>query len=108
MTQELEHRFNEPMWDIHGRAYKEEGYNASRYLLMLYDHGGLGTAKILINSSNVSEGYTTLWKLRRLDLTVEAQIYDHPEWHPLFSKEELAIIRKRLMEYKYGPALGSA
>ena len=42
----------------------------------------------------------------RLDLTVEALIYDNTEWHPLFTEEELEIVRKRLIEYEYPPALG--
>jgi hypothetical protein len=68
---------------------------------MVVEHGGLETARILINSSTVSEGYTALWQLKRLDLTVEATIIDHPKWHPLFTDQELAICRQRLVAYGY-------
>jgi hypothetical protein len=39
---------------------------------MLYEHRGLETARILLHSTNVSEGYTR----GRLDLTVEAVVHD--------------------------------
>jgi hypothetical protein len=45
---------------------------------------------------NVSEGYTALWERGRLDLTVEALIHDNPQWHPLFTPEELAICTEPL------------
>jgi hypothetical protein len=61
----------------------------------------LETARILLHSTNVSEGYTALWERGRLDLTVEAVIHDNPKWHTLFTAEELAICSKRLKEYRY-------
>jgi len=48
---------------------------------------------------NVSEGYTALWERGRLDLTVEALIHDNPQWHPLFTPEELDICTERLTQY---------
>jgi len=50
---------------------------------------------------NVSEGYTALWERGRLDLTVEALIHDNPQWHSLFTPEELAICTERLTQYEY-------
>ena len=64
-------------------------------------HGG-GTARVLLNASNVSEGYVALWERKRLDLTVESVILGK-EWHPLFSEEEREIARNRLAEYGYTP-----
>jgi hypothetical protein len=69
---------------------------------MLYEHRGLETARILLHSPNVSEGYT-LYLRGRLDLTVEAVIHDNPKWHPLFTQDELAICTKRLEDYRYLP-----
>ncbi|HEY5178143.1 MAG TPA: hypothetical protein VII95_21520 [Terriglobales bacterium] len=60
------------------------------------------TARILLHSPNVSEGYT-LYLRGRLDLTVEAVIHDNPKWHPLFTQDELAICTKRLEDYRYLP-----
>ncbi len=105
MKEDLVKRFNSAMWDIYKRAKSEAKYNATRYLHMLDSHGELETAHILINSPEVSEGYTALWERRRLDLTVEALIFDNFEYHELFSEDELHKAKKRLIEYKYGPAM---
>ena len=106
MSSDLQRHFDLEMLNIYRRAKYKAGYTATRYFQMLNDHGGLETAKILINSATVSEGYTALYMRGRLDLTVEALIFDNPEWHSLFSQDELNIVRKRLMEYQYGPAMG--
>jgi hypothetical protein len=49
----------------------------------------------------VSEGYAALWERNRLDLTVEAVIYDNPKWHRLFTEEELTTCKRRLADYRY-------
>jgi hypothetical protein len=95
--------FDQEMFRIYERAHSEAKYNATRFLHMLYEHRGLETARILLHSANVSEGYTALWERGRLDLTVEALIHDDPKWHPLFTQEELAICTERLKEYRYLP-----
>jgi len=100
MKTAIEMKFDKSMMDIYRRAKDQCNYNATRYLGMLLDHGGLKTAKILINASNVSDGYTALWERHRLDLTIEALILD-PEWNELFTDQERDIARKRLIEYKY-------
>lgn len=93
--------FDEEMLDVYRRANSDAHYNATRFLHMLHEHGGLETARILLHSPNVSEGYTALWQLGRLDLTVEAVIYDNPKWHPLFTQPELDTCIRRLTEYRY-------
>lgn len=89
-TQGLEQDFHSEMVTIYTRAKKECDYNATRFLQMLSEHGGLETAKRLIGADNVSDGYTALWEFKRLDLTVEALILRQP-WNGLFSAEELEI-----------------
>ena len=106
MGDSLIDQFNLAMYDIYKHAKKDVKYNAIRYLHMLDSYGGLETAHILINSSAVSEGYVALWERGRLDLTVEALIYDNPEFQKLFSEEELNNLKKRLIAYKYPPAVG--
>lgn len=96
----LEARFDDAMMKAYRRALYECGYNATRFLQMLYEHRGLGTARILLHASHVSDGYIALWERKRLDLTVEAIILD-PTWRPLFSEEEREIARRRLTEYDY-------
>jgi hypothetical protein len=87
MSSELEALFDEAMMDVYRRALSECGYNAARFLHMLYEHRGLETARILLRASKVSEGYVALWERKRLDLTVEAVILA-PQWESLFSDEE--------------------
>ena len=69
MSDETEIRFDEAMMDVYRRALKECGYNATRFLPMLYEHRGLETARILLRASRVSEaisrsGNESGWTLR--------------------------------------------
>ena len=93
--------FDEEMLGIYERAVSEAHYKATHFLTMLHEHRGLETARLLIHSSTVSEGYTALWERKRLDLTVEAVVHDNPKWHPLFTRDELGICVKRLTDYGY-------
>jgi hypothetical protein len=97
-------QFDEEMLNIYRRAKLEAGYNASLFLHMLGEHGGLETARILIHKDRVSDGYTALYLRGRLDITVEAVIRDNPKWHTLFTSKELEICDERLRSYDY-PAL---
>jgi hypothetical protein len=89
------------MLSIYQRALSEAHYKATRFLTMLSDHGGLETARSLIHSLTVSESYAALWERNRLNLTVEAVIYDNPKWHRLCTEEELALCKRRLTDYRY-------
>jgi hypothetical protein len=93
--------FDEEMFSVYRRSRSEANYNAVRFLRMLDEHHGLETARILIHSPGVSDGYTALWNRGRLDLTVEAVIHDNPKFHSLFTSDELAICTKRLVDYEY-------
>lgn len=99
---DLEAQFDRAMMDVYVRAKSEAKYTASIFHRMLCERGGLATARYLINDSTESQGYTALWELGRLDLTVEALVVDNPKWHPLFSLEELHKARERLAKYEYG------
>lgn len=92
--------FHEAMLNVYRRAKSEAGYNASRYLGMVSEQGGLEAARSLLHSATVSDGYTALWERGRLDLTVEALILD-PRWVELFTDSERQIARRRLEEYGY-------
>ena len=100
MNKEVEARFDNAMMDVYRRALAECDYKATRFLHMLHEHRGLGTARILLHASSVSEGYVALWERQRLDLTVEAVILG-TEWHSLFTDQEREIARKRLADYGY-------
>jgi hypothetical protein len=97
----LENEFHEAMLNIYRVAKSEAKYNAQRFLQMVVDHGGHEAARMLINASTVSEGYTALWERGRLDLTVEAMVVNTPKFHSLFTKDELQVCKSRLREYGY-------
>ena len=98
---DLPEQFDAAMVDIYRRAKAEENYNATIFLRMLTERGGLQTAKFLINSMKPSDGYTELYFRKRLDLTVEAMVVENPRWHELFTHEEIERARGRLGEYQY-------
>lgn len=100
-------QFDAAMLEIYRRAKSEADYNATIFLRMLGDRGGLDTAKYLINSSKPSDGYTHLYERGRLDLTVEAMVVENSKWHELFTVDELAKARLRLKQYGYTPKLES-
>lgn len=101
MGEELVKRFHQAMLDIYKRALTEANYKPSVFLRMVGEHGGYETARRLIHSDHVSDGYVKLFERGRLDLTVEAVIIDNQQWHELFRDDELDICRKRLHAYGY-------
>ena len=100
MITDIEKQFHGAMIDIYRRAKQELGYNATRFLGMVSEHGGLATAKILLAADGVSEGYVKLVENQRLDLSVEAVILER-EWWPWFSDLERATAVRRLKKYEY-------
>jgi len=100
-TSRLERAFGYAMIELHRRAKAEASYNASRFLQMVIEYGGLATAKILINAPHESDGYTANWERGRLALGVEALVVGNEEWHTLFSHAEIERARDRLRQYRY-------
>ncbi len=78
------------------------GYNPTYFAQMLDEQGGLRTSKRLINDSTPSDGFTKLWELRRLNLTVEAVALRAP-YSALFTQVERIKARRRLEDYDYKP-----
>ena len=101
MLDAIESQFHEGMLEIYRRAKDEAKYNASLFLRMVEEQGGFQAARTLINSANPSSGYTRLWKLKRLDLSVEVVVLQSSQFHPLFTEHELEICKKRLRDYGY-------
>ncbi len=99
---ELESTFDRAMLGIYRNGKSEAGYNATRFLAMLHEHGGLKTARMLLRTAEVSDGFTALWERDRLDLTVEAHLLE-PRFDELFSDEERETARRRLEHYGYRP-----
>ena len=101
MPTALEAAFHAAMEEIYRRAKGEAGYNATAFRGMVAELGGPEAARRLINARAVSDGYTALWERKRLDLTVEAKVVETPQFHALFTEEEIEICRRRLEEYGY-------
>lgn len=91
-------KFEEEIRDKMRRAKKECKYNPTRFIQMLAQYGGVGTAKKLIADAiegKMSDGFTTLYLCGRLDLTMEDSVCK-PEYQSLFSPEEIAYCKKVL------------
>ncbi|MET3196932.1 HNH endonuclease [Gottfriedia sp. OAE603] len=101
MSKELEILFHKDMLNIYTNA-KNIGYNASRFKQMVANEGGLTVARKFITNNTPSEGFTSLWELKRLDLTVEALILKE-KYQYLFSEYERKKVFERLLEYGYEP-----
>lgn len=96
---ELEIQFHKDMLNIYENA-KKVGYNASRFKQMVANQGGLNVAKKFIINNIPSDGFTNLWELGRLDLTVEALVLQET-YQSLFSEEERQVVLDRLKEYGF-------
>jgi len=95
-----EDQFHQAMINVYETAKLECNYNASYFLRMVSEHGGLEAAKRLLATTEPSEGFTTLWVNRRLDLTVEAHVIK-PDYQQLFTTDEIAIAEQRLIDVEY-------
>lgn len=98
---DLEKEFHEEMLSIYRRAQSEANYNATRFLKMVANIGGVETAHKLINTENVSDGYTALWERGKLELTVEALILENQKFQSLFTTDQIEICATRLEKYGY-------
>ena len=96
---ELEDKFDQEMLGIYNAA-QEHGYHATQLLRMINQKGGYETAKQLIRSSQISEGFRRLADLGKLDITIEAKVL-LPEYHDLFDEKDREKCRERLEEYGY-------
>lgn len=96
----LEIKFNADMKSIYDRAKKELGYNATRFLQLLSQVGGIEAAKKLISKDGGTYGFEVLWENKRLDLSVEAHVLK-PEYENLFTEEERELCKDRLSKFGF-------
>lgn len=97
---EQEDLFHRAMVRVYERARDEAGYNATRFLQMVAERGGLETARQLLHAPAVSDGFTALWEKGRLDLSVEFQVLQ-VEFENLFTEDERESARQRLHAYRF-------
>ncbi len=96
----LENQFNEDMQNIYLTAKRELGYNATRFLQLISEKGGVKAAKLLIAKDGGTYGFEVLWENNRLDLSVEAHVLKE-KYSELFSEVEKEMCRKRLSDFGY-------
>ncbi|NMN97827.1 GmrSD restriction endonuclease domain-containing protein [Antrihabitans stalactiti] len=92
--------FGRRMVDAYNRARTEVNYNATYFRSMLAELGPVSTARKLLASPAVSDGFAALWERGRVDLTVEA-IVVRPEFASLFDEHEVEIANRRLDQFGY-------
>ncbi len=99
MSASLEGEFHRAMLNIYDTA-AELDYRPILFLQMVHEHGGVETARRLLGAPEPQEGLTTLWKLGRLDTSMEALVVQE-RWMPLFNDDERQAARDRLRAYGY-------
>jgi hypothetical protein len=81
-------------------ALKRLGYVPTRFIHMVADVGGVDAAHALLTGPSASDGFTTLWELGRLDMSVEATVL-LPWYSEIFSEQELRAARRRLQDHRF-------
>ena len=92
--------FHKAMIEVYQQAKDETGYNATYFIRMVSEQGGLRAARQLLSGAKPSDGFTALWERRRLDLSVEATAL-RDDFASLFTENELEVARTRLTQYGY-------
>jgi len=93
--------FHEELLATYWEAKEKCHYNATRFLQMLQEHGGVETARRLLTTGPVAQsGLTELWLCERLHISVEAKVL-LPKYRHLFDDEIRTAARKRLQEYGF-------
>jgi hypothetical protein len=93
-------RFTDDMVDTYYVLGEETGYWAQRFLQSVRRNGGVEAARRLLSKPQPSEGLETLRKIRRLDISVEADVL-RPEYAALFTESEREVARERLRAFGY-------
>ncbi|MGJ7500723.1 hypothetical protein ACSFBF_10230 [Variovorax sp. ZT5P49] len=100
MSDPLEQQFHHAMLGLYDAAADlKPPFRSQRFLNMVRERGGRAAAAQLLTGARPSDGFTELF-LRgkdKLKLTVE-YLALQDEWKSLFSEEQLAIARQRLIE----------
>ena len=71
------------------------GYTPSIWMQMIQKHGAVDTARRLVVSGDLQDGFRRLLSMGRADLTVESSVLDE-RWYDLFTDQEREVARWRL------------
>lgn len=93
---ELENR----VWNAINIMKKKYNYTPTIFINMINEHGVVEAIRRLINNPKPSSGYTKLYELKALNLSMEAIILEE-NWNNIFSEEEKSKAKKRLNQYGY-------
>jgi len=94
----VEQRFRTELLDLIAECKKLK-YNPSRFSQMI-GAKPFEAVRSLLNASETSDGFGTLFQLKRLDLSVEAVVLK-PEWRECFTQAERDSARRRLADAGY-------
>jgi len=95
MTHNLEEEFQREMIKLYELAKSECNYNATYFLRMVRNRGGVETARHLVLYSGLAKGLKALARCGRIDLTVEALVLREP-WTKLFSKDVISTAKIKI------------
>jgi hypothetical protein len=82
------------------QAVVAAGYRPTVFQRMLADHGAVDTARRLLASAELSDGFRYLWEHGLLRLSIENAVLD-PAFAGLFGEEERDVARRRLVGAGY-------
>ncbi len=97
---DLESEFHQIMFGIYERALRELNYNAQFFVRMIAEHGGMETARRLLDTEDIQYGFDKLWEHDRLDLTVECHVLQ-PRFNKLFNDGIQREATRRLKDLGY-------
>ncbi|MCP2298541.1 hypothetical protein APR11_004986 [Nocardia amikacinitolerans] len=99
-TADLAAEFTRTVNEAIARAVSETGYRPGQFRRMVAEMGAVATARKLLATKQLSEGFSTLWEFERLDLTVEAAVLDE-RFAELFTDQERETARFRLQQFGF-------
>lgn len=97
---DLERQFKSAIGEMVTRTLRETSYRPHYFQQMIKERGELDASLSLVRAKKPSDGFTKLWELKRLDLTVEA-VVSAPEFAALFSASDIVAAKRRLKQYGY-------
>lgn len=96
---EHEEEFRKAILDLYRRAKEEHGYKPTLLLQMVQQYGPYAAATKIIEIPGQSSGFTKLWELKALELSVEALVWE--KYRYLFPPEIVDTCRETLRTYGY-------
>ena len=95
----LEQAFTVAMRATYDQAVKQD-YIPTRFMQMLDQYGGVGTAQRLLAKHDIQEGIMRLWELKQLDSSMETIVLKE-RFASLFTEKERAEAHRRLAKRDY-------